>query len=139
MDDITPPHWGTPDPMTELARRCEDAEGPADFDRDMLIDIFRTLRPRSSFANGGDSDEARNTFIRLWEGGAPLDAAMTLVPDGWSIGLGDLRGYAPIIWRAHLRDHNDPSASSRRWVEGHAKTAALALCAAALRAGGENG
>jgi hypothetical protein len=26
MDDLTPPHWGAPDPMTELARRCEDAD-----------------------------------------------------------------------------------------------------------------
>ena len=65
---------------------------------------------------------------------ASVDAALTLVPDGWSLGLGDLRGYNPIVWRAHLRDHNNPSASTRAWVEGNAPTAALALCAAALRA-----
>lgn len=66
---------------------------------------------------------------------ASLDAAMTLVPDGWSVGLGDLRGYSPVIWRAHLRDHNEPyNPSSCNWQEGHATTAALALCAAGLRA-----
>ena len=65
---------------------------------------------------------------------ASLDDAMTLVPEGWSVGLGDLRGYTPIIWRAHLRDHNDPSYSTRQWVEGHASTPALALTAAAIRA-----
>lgn len=63
-----------------------------------------------------------------------LDAAMTLLPEGWSLGLGDLRGYNPIIWRAHLRDHNDPNAYSRYWVEGHATDPAAALTAACLRA-----
>jgi len=66
---------------------------------------------------------------------ASLDAAMQLVPMGWSVGLGDLRGYTPIIWRAHLRDHNNPNPVSRRWVEGNtATTPALALTAASLRA-----
>lgn len=65
---------------------------------------------------------------------ASIDAAMTLVPEGWSIGLGDLRGYDPIVWRAHLRDHNDPDPMKRKWFEGHAPTAAIALCIAALKA-----
>lgn len=67
---------------------------------------------------------------------ASLDAAMTLLPEGWSVGLGDLRGYDPIVWRAHLRNHNNPSASAREWEEGHNQSPAIALTAAALRARG---
>ncbi len=68
-----------------------------------------------------------------------LNAAMSLVPEGWSVGIGDLPG-ADWVVRAHLRDHRPesltPEGHSHIWVEGHNRSFALALCAAALRARG---
>lgn len=68
-----------------------------------------------------------------------LDAAMSLVPEGWSFSVGDLRGYDPPMWRAHLRDHRTESLSkdghSVVWVKGNTiHGPALALTASALRA-----
>jgi hypothetical protein len=68
---------------------------------------------------------------------ASLDAAMTLVPEGWSVGIGNLPGRNWLV-RAHLRDHRPESLTqdghSHIWREGHHSTFALALTAAALRA-----
>jgi hypothetical protein len=72
---------------------------------------------------------------------ASLDAAMSLVPEGWSVGIGHLPG-ADWKIRAHLRDHRSQSLTkdghSHIWVEGHhANCFALALVAAALLARAE--
>lgn len=68
-----------------------------------------------------------------------LDAALTLVPEGWSFSVGDLRGYDPPMWRCHLRDHRPQSLTaaghSHIWKEGNTIAGpALAICAAALKA-----
>lgn len=65
-----------------------------------------------------------------------LDAAMTLVPEGWAFSLGEMMGL-PLEqrWRCHLRDHNEPyNPSTCRWLDRDCRTPALAVCAAALRA-----
>lgn len=116
--------------LTTLAARVE--AGTAEMQLQLIADAALSI---------GDSwtKEKQNTFLNYMEGGAYLDAALMLVPEGWSIGVGDLRGYTPPIWRAHLRDHRPGSLTeaghSHIWREGNARTSiALALAAAALRA-----
>jgi hypothetical protein len=120
--------------MTEaekLALRCEAASGNDALDRSALIELFRAARPRASFANGRDSDSARNRFIRFWEDGACESAAMTLVPEG--IGGDklqiDLRRSFDGTGRCVLLD-----TLGGQDFGAEAATPALALCAAALRA-----
>jgi hypothetical protein len=128
--------------LLQLADRCEQADGQnREWAALLLRHAFEAIHgPKPPRVRGG-SDELTawlalfNPFYAMLRADAFLDAAMSLVPDGWSIGLGDLRGYDPPLWRAHLRDHNNPDASRRQWVEGNTSaSAALALCAAALRA-----
>jgi len=58
MDDLTPPHWGTPPPMTELARRCEEAEGPSrELDRTFAETVWQALK--------GDHNDLRRQQIIL--------------------------------------------------------------------------
>lgn len=100
--------------------------------REMLLEVFREAKPRTSFASGRDCDLARGQFIQLWEAGGPLDAAMTLVPEGWCIWqMGQVPDNGPLdkafatLWQDGA-DNPAPHAS--------AATMALALTAAALRA-----
>jgi hypothetical protein len=72
----------------------------------------------------GDTDALFLSFERLIEAGAYLDAAMTLVPEGWEWQLENTGGetFGPFVAKfGQLRD-----------VE--AKTLPLAICAAGLRA-----
>ena len=65
---------------------------------------------------------------------ASIDAALMLVPEGWSWSLGEQRGVGK--FRGWLNDHNTPDGLAVRHVDADAATPALALCAAALRARG---
>ena len=103
--------------MTELARRCEEAEGP-----DRNLDAMIHFAIKNGIGCGMAQDAPAYT--------SSLDAAMTLVPDGWTL--------------FHLDGpfNNGPchaTVANGDFAEGEAETPALALCAAALRAGGENG
>lgn len=100
--------------LLALARRCEEAEGHDPIlDEDIAITMRRAM---------GDEDAAPYT--------ASLDAAVSLVPEGWS------------FW--HLSQYTDgpaecsifpsQSADDHSPVKGDAATAPLALCAAALKA-----
>jgi hypothetical protein len=75
-----------------------------------------------------------NAFGKLLDVGAFLDAAMSLVPEGWFWRVGHSTLYAG--WASTNRLHPD---HCNREDETFAKAAtpALALCAAALRARGE--
>jgi hypothetical protein len=120
--------------MNELIAKLEAATKGS---RELDLDLWWECKANRGSSNSPMPEDYRRSNLKMND--APryttsLDAAMTLVPEGWSIGLGDLRSYNPIIWRAHLRDHNNPSASTRDWKEGHAPTPALALCIAALKA-----
>lgn len=110
--------------LVELAGRCEAM--PANADRSMHDELSRAIhdalpdgvRP----VNGACRDYARS-----------IDAAMTLVPEGWT----DVRiGYHRMTdgsVRAHAEIEFDVSDMSLT-NEGRAATPALALTAAALRA-----
>lgn len=130
------------DDKTDIAKVVEGLDGPdREVDAEIALAVsYANCRPRTT-------EEYPKTPIENQYGHgifppaytASIDAAMTLVPEGWSVGLGDLRGRDPVIWRAHLRDHNNPDPSTRQWVEGNCATPALALCAAALRARSRQG
>lgn len=145
--------------MMELAARIEAADGPS---RELDAQIAEALgmcqhrnKTRSGYQDdtGFDCDDcgADSWGNRSKDGHnrrlndpnpaytASLDSAMTLVPEGWSVSVGDLRGYDPPMWRCHLRDHRPESLTaaghSEIWKEGSTPaSAALAICAAALRA-----
>lgn len=106
----------------KLAEELEAAEGP-NFDLEMRI--FRAVNPQAT------SRSVPPNYT------ASIDAAMTLVPEGWeSI---ELRRTDDGEWRAALAGNDahfmaeDPD---EFFVEsGNHATPALALCAAALKAG----
>ena len=119
--------------LIALAQRVEEAEGP---DRNLDFVIFRALHleyagPEWREFGGGlwhvqDSSDARclpppERTPSRWT--ASLDAALTLVPDGYVVNLGNDEP----IW-AQVWIDNDPTS------RGGGTTMALALCAAALRA-----
>jgi hypothetical protein len=128
--------------LLALAERCEQAAEP---DRELDQEISRVLLPAAAegitrsrygwsyrvFGPSGWDDEWLETLPFT----ASLDAAVTLVPEGWK-------------WKAILRDsargentgegyvHNNRLHMSGQYqgADTFAATPALALCAAALRA-----
>jgi hypothetical protein len=104
----------TEDELVALAERCEHATGP-DRELDCAILVAIDWRYNSAWRH----------LPRLT---ASLDAAMTLVPEGW---------WVQQLTQSHNRDatwvslHSDTPAPV---VQTSARADALALCAAALRA-----
>ena len=129
--------------LLALAERCEQASGP---DRELDFAIFRLLNPKYAGPEwqefgGGLRHRYDSSDIRFlphmtpanWT--ASLDAALTLVPDGWK-------------WTLHSADTAGPPCAYcvpnmgrlpwPMWVNDvSAATPALALCAATLRARAE--
>jgi len=126
--------------MLELADACEKATGP---DRELDARIacavkFRDLRParpddfdgKYGFSPGNIKVETG--FLMADRYTASIDAALTLVPDGyeWLLeGEETERHYPPSPWLY--------KAEVGSIATGEGSTPALALCAAALRAGGQ--
>jgi hypothetical protein len=121
----------TTDAMFKLAERCEQAMGP---DHQLDADIAATqgwsnfsLKDRRG-ALGRPPVRTGKTLMLEWvrRYTASLDAAMTLVPEGWywQVGQGNH------AWAAAYENPIPPSTR----VDSIAATPALALCAAALRA-----
>jgi len=127
--------------MTELARRCEETEGPS---YALEHSIYKTVNP-DGYQRRVDTLLAGPMGPRLspvdYDGyivppayTSSLDAAMALVPEGW-------------LWQVELIGHQTKGriGAAMVWLKhrqvkhGKAATPALALCATALRAGGENG
>jgi hypothetical protein len=119
--------------LLELADRCEKATGP---DRELDADIASSLgwRFRPSF---------RATMIVAFDPSgiarpAPrptssLDAAMSLVPEGWRVGeMGETVIECDDPWQVKLLEKRF-SGERAKCAQGDAATPALALCAAALR------
>jgi hypothetical protein len=50
---------------TELLALADRVEAASELSRQDLIEIFKAVRPRSSFDTGKETDEARETFVRL--------------------------------------------------------------------------
>lgn len=73
-------------------------------------------------------------FLGYRDAGAFLDAALMLVPDGWSLSLGERRGMPDhLLWNAWLHNHNTPDGIAQECREGSASAPALALAAAIAR------
>lgn len=121
-----------------LAERCEKAEGP---DRELDKAIVLALKPEAMFQTDDGYDEPivfhAEPVVR-WKHVLPrftasVDAALTLVPEGWIVAnlcqgdsgkwWAELRhGYLTSYDKVALGKQLDPA------------TPALAICAAALRA-----
>jgi hypothetical protein len=115
--------------LKELAAKCEQAA--ADEQADLLREAFILVHgPKPERLLGGSPELATyldhlNPFVRLINNGGFLDAAMTLMPEGW-VWVVDAVGRASCF---------KPD-SAKPWPRagGVTNTPALALCAAALRA-----
>jgi hypothetical protein len=114
--------------LLALAERCEAATGP---DRELDGDIFCALG-HAPFIEGAYCAYRSPAYT------ASLDAAMTLVPEGWRWMAGHrefshARGYVENGGPAFVGvgTRRNPN---RLWFETTAATPALALTAAALRA-----
>lgn len=116
--------------LMALAERCEKASGP-DRDLDRQIDHVRWPVPQPAYHLELSLRDKWNVPHFT----ASIDAALTLVPDGWK-------------WSLHSADHAGPPCAYcvpnmgrlpwPVWVDDvYAATPALALCAAALRARAE--
>lgn len=123
-------------PLIALAARCEAAEG-ANRELDCLIATALGWRevPNPTFAGGlvgrwYRADGTMSDHFGVPRYTALLDAAMTLVPEGWIVAL---EIFPEEGSEALLRDDRiNPVRLSNQ--EASAATPALALCAAALRA-----
>lgn len=135
--------------LTALAEKVEGAEGasaeldtliyaaingwPVEWRGDALVRL-------TDFYPIGTLDPSMGSRWFSGHIGAPpytrsLDAALTLIPDGWFFSIGEKRGLPRHIrFLAWLNDHNTPDGIAVRHVEGSAATPALALTAACLRA-----
>jgi hypothetical protein len=133
-----------PDELIEMAERCERAE-PSE-QRALLTQAFEVVHGRQLAAGWETEDgrcetNARLKFDRMLEAGAFESAAMTLVPEGWAV---ERSGWHTIaephhagfeLWQYRKNaDGEYRHSSSETITKGSAVTAALALCAAALRA-----
>jgi hypothetical protein len=98
--------------LLELAERCEQAAGD---DATALIHLEADIRAALMI----DPESQQRPFT------SSLDAAMTLAPEGWAKYAVDADDGGCIF---ELETDDDQK------VEVHARTWALALCAAALRA-----
>lgn len=109
--------------LLELAKRCEAAEGPS-------ISLGRAI----TIAAGMSEVEVDRRIERgLWRNPtASLDAAVTLVPEGlaWTTGQNVHHWY----WQTGVNRLNEDGAPESVSCSGPARTPALAICAAALRA-----
>lgn len=126
--------------LLELAVHCEAATGP---DRELDDAIFAAMglckHRNTRFEASDDPDEllGPQVCVNCGQRGsmayrhspytASLDAAMTLVPEGF--GTIYKRGSRFGPWRVQIY-----SADNRKYWSGDAPTEALALCTAALRA-----
>jgi hypothetical protein len=126
--------------MLRLAERCEQATGP-DRELDTLIAPHAGWKEAGKLSVMGSKmpawlppgkSGADNKVLKVPAFTASLDAAMTLVPEGWdwSAGTGRGTGWATL----GLPDDDQMGGSSDDEVSCDAATPALALCAAALRA-----
>ena len=130
-----------PNDIASLITRIEAAEGPDGLmDRDIAEalglgpdETWERLVSRPGIVSMDENCWVKaNRLRRAKPYTASLDAAMTLVPDGWSWSLGEQRGVG--TFRGWLNDHNTPDGLAVRHVDAEAATPALALTAACLRA-----
>ncbi len=125
--------------MNDLIERIEAASGPdIELDREIMLYSGYRYEQRDIGCRYEDGSVALDwVYVDIktdkWRSTHPLsftasiDAALTLVPDGYSFNLGnDVKPWAHIWF--------DLPAYDGKPYEGRAATPALALCAAALKA-----
>lgn len=122
--------------LEELAERIEKLDGPdREVDAEIAVSVLGMERDGPMFF-GKDEDFVLERDYYSLEGShrelpaftASLDAAMTLVPEGWDFRAErfDAKKACAAVW---LRGWHDDTK-----LDTEASTPALALCAAALRA-----
>lgn len=129
----------------ELIERIEAAEGPDwKLDEEIWLAAIATGEQREKVEVGRDKfgDREASDRVSMMSDGArytaSIDAAMTLVPEGW--GFWDvLSRHASDEERSAYAEVAKDAACASHEIEGHfvsatAKAPALALCAAALKA-----
>jgi len=128
-----------------LIDRVEAAEGPdRGLDREIArVQIHRILAGMGEVSAEGIAKSMASARLDedLDAYTASLDAALTLVPEGWGV---DRAGWQSItapghagfeLWQYRQNANGDwRHGSDERIVKGNAATPALALCAAALKA-----
>lgn len=128
-----------PTTLLALADRCEQASGP---DRELDVAIARALGWKPLYRDDyskwwppaavADARERKRSILHhptqpLPMFTASLDAAVTLVPDGWAVELVQALSGSP--WHATLRG----GSALVPIIGATASKPALSLCAAALR------
>lgn len=148
--------------LLELAERCEKAEGhPGDHNfRELDLDILLAIEPEHEahlMPRAGQPNPQPGTTWEWTPGGVAwtrgasfaslpvpcytrsLDAALTLVPEGWRFSVDNAFGNGGAVCGAIVNN----TVFAKNAQLGDAATPALALCAAALRArhakGGDHG
>ena len=120
--------------MTDLIARLEKLTGPdREVDAEIFAEITGNVRSQDYWrftglrTKGEADDVAFSAYCkyRALRYTASLDAALSLVPEGWEWELSWLAGVA-------AAKIGDPLL----YLEGEAKTPAIALCIAALKARG---
>lgn len=116
--------------LLKLAERCEGAEGP---DRDIDLEIARM---RGVTVMRRNYEDTANEEYTHWRYTTSIDAALTLVPDGYGLSVQRYwiaRSDSP-VWSTAIVTGGVPG-TPRRVFEGFdTPNAALAICAAALKA-----
>ena len=111
----------------KLSERVEKVgEGSRELDAEIATELFLPWDYAADWGSRGHDKPTAYPYT------TSLDAARTLVPDGWSWSLGEMRGISK--WRGWMNDHNTPDGLAVVHVDADAATPALALCAAALKA-----
>lgn len=132
--------------LLELAERCEKAIVP---DRDLDGLIMAALFRREDRMIGTQEEQDDGSWAPIstpvwvdpatgqWLSTAPreftssIDAAMTLVPEGYAVELSEAWGPGRTDWRAVMKARTIDG--SGIWPKATSAKPALALCAAALR------
>jgi hypothetical protein len=110
--------------LAQLAERCEAATGP---DRELDWAIYKAIGSPPEPILGGSSISGQQWYAKAFT--ASIDAALTLVPEGWWIATLGQNLHGELTHCTLYNDFPVPLADCKR-----AATPALAICAAALRA-----
>lgn len=120
--------------LSELAARCEAAEAP---DRELdavireavggaTVPLYRLVKPMIGHPEWEGGASSNGHWLPFYT--ASLDAALTLVPEGWHWSIYDTNGVDKACAQVEPPEYDyEPHT-------GEAATPALALCAAALKA-----
>lgn len=121
--------------LAELADECKRASGNADYDAGLgrlNADVLRALGWRS--ADGDVINPAGDLVFQVPFVVGSIDAAMTLVPEGAGINIDRYWNREGARWKCEISTGGVPNNPRQVFDCWDARTAALAVCAAALRA-----